>query len=149
MSVAAEPAPAFDTDVVGRRVLAQIVDYGCTLGLVVLLVGTSASVWAFGFDGVPPRAVFTPIPLLVGFSYNVGTEEYWNGQTLGKRLLGIRVRPAREEYLSFQQIVLRNLPALLWANGLIYVVGLLAVAVHDREQRLFDQLADTVVVDAD
>lgn len=147
MSRSSHSKPTVDTDVVGARAIAQIVDYVCVFGAMLLFVLSWAYVWIEVLGQSAPESPVLVAVLSIGFCYNVLTEELWNGQTVGKRLVDIRVRSDRGGRASLQQIALRNLPALIWANGLIYLVGLLAVAVDDREQRLFDKVAGTVVVD--
>ncbi|GAB3691690.1 hypothetical protein GCM10028857_29380 [Salinarchaeum chitinilyticum] len=149
MSSQSSLVSAFDTRVVGDRVVAQIVDYGCVFCAMLLVL----VFWGYTWDGLldlsPPESPLDLVVLSIGFCYNVVTEDLWNGQTVGKRLVDIRVRSDGGGRASLQQIALRNLPALLWSNGLIYVVGLLSATVDERNQRNFDKVADTVVVDAD
>ena len=46
---------------------------------------------------------------LVSIGYGITTEWYWQGQTLGKRLLKLRVMDEQGLRLQFSQIVIRNL----------------------------------------
>ncbi len=78
--------------------------------------------------------------------YAIATEWGWRGQSVGKRVMQLRVVDARGLRLSFAQIVLRNL--LRFVDGLpaFYLVGGVAALLSRRAQRLGDLAADTLVV---
>ena len=78
--------------------------------------------------------------------YGIATEWLWRGQTVGKRLLRLRVIDARGLRLSFAQVVLRNLLRFVDALPVFYLVGGLAALLNRRAQRLGDLAADTLVV---
>ena len=46
---------------------------------------------------------------IVSIGYGIVTEWYWHGQTLGKRMLRLRVTDLHGLQLQFSQIVIRNL----------------------------------------
>ena len=78
--------------------------------------------------------------------YGMLCEFYWNGQTLGKWLLGLRVVDATGLELQFYQVAIRNLVRsvdLLPAFGL---VGGLTMLCNRRLQRLGDLAAGTIVI---
>jgi uncharacterized RDD family membrane protein YckC len=112
-----------------NRLLAQLVDYfvAGTIAFYPLLVG----------------AIFALLPsLLFGFLYLITSDGFPNGQTVGKRLLGIATVNATT-YLPFSmgQSILRNLLLnfLGWIDW-IFIFG-------QRRQRLGDRAANTIVVD--
>lgn len=78
--------------------------------------------------------------------YSIATEWLWRGQSLGKRMLRLRVVDARGLRLTFPQVALRNL--LRFVDGLpaFYLVGGVTALVSARGQRLGDLAADTLVV---
>jgi uncharacterized RDD family membrane protein YckC len=78
--------------------------------------------------------------------YGIATEWLWRGQTVGKRVLRLRVVDARGLRLSFAQVVLRNLLRFIDGLPLFYLVGGIAALVNRRAQRLGDLAADTLVV---
>jgi len=78
--------------------------------------------------------------------YGIATEWLWRGQTLGKRILRLRVVDARGLRLSFAQVVLRNLLRFVDALPVFYLVGGLTALLNKRAQRLGDLAADTLVV---
>jgi hypothetical protein len=69
------------------------------------------------------------------------------GQTLGKRLLGLRVVDAEGYRLTLPQVVLRNLLRAVDQLPLVYVVGGISCLLSRQGQRLGDIAANTVVVD--
>ncbi len=80
------------------------------------------------------------------FAYFILFEGLWNGQTLGKKALGIRVRMADGTPATFGAALGRNLlrPADMFPGT--YFVGLLAMFTNVRSQRIGDLVAGTVVL---
>ena len=83
---------------------------------------------------------------IVSIGYGILTEWYWQGQTLGKRLLRLRVMDEQGLRLQFSQIVIRNLLRFIDSLPALYLVGGLACLFNKRAQRLGDFAANTVVV---
>ena len=83
---------------------------------------------------------------IVSIGYGILTEWYWQGQTLGKRLLHLRVMDEQGLRLQFSQIVIRNLLRFIDSLPALYLVGGLACLFNKRAQRLGDFAANTVVV---
>ena len=77
--------------------------------------------------------------------YAIVLEWRWRGQTLGKRLLGLRVIDAQGLRLQLPQIALRNLLRAVDSLPLFYLVGGTACLVSRYGQRLGDLAANTVV----
>lgn len=73
-------------------------------------------------------------------------EAMWNGQTPGKRVVGLRVIHASGRPISVYEAVLRNVVRIADQMPGIYAVGIVAVFVTERSQRLGDLAAATVVV---
>jgi len=82
----------------------------------------------------------------ISVGYGIVLEWRWRGQTIGKRLLGLRVIDARGLRLHLPQIVLRNLIRLVDALPLLYLVGGIACFFSRNGQRLGDLAANTIVV---
>ena len=78
--------------------------------------------------------------------YGIATEWLWRGQTVGKRVMRLRVVDARGLRLSFAQVVLRNLLRFVDGLPMFYLVGGVASLLNRRAQRLGDLAADTLVV---
>src|SRR5690606_31901397 len=84
----------------------------------------------------------------VDWGYGIVLEYYWRGQTLGKRLLGLRVMDEQGLHLTFSQVAVRNLLRVFDSIPVFYAVGGLAMVLSPRRQRLGDLAANTIVVRA-
>ena len=78
--------------------------------------------------------------------YGMAFEWYWRGQTLGKRLFGLRVVDAQGLRLRPAQVVLRNLLRSIDFLPLCYLVGGITSLLNSKYQRLGDLAANTVVL---
>jgi len=83
---------------------------------------------------------------VLSIGYGIGFEWWWRGQTLGKRVLGLRVMDARGLRLHISQIVIRNILRAVDTLPVFYLVGGIACGVNRYSQRLGDIAANTVVV---
>ena len=115
-----------------------------------ILVVSSAIGMLIGFLSILSIGVAQAIQIILYFSLSIGyrmvLEWYWRGQTLGKRLLRLRVVDAQGLRLHFSQIAIRNLLRFIDALPLCYLVGGIACVVSRRAQRLGDFAANTVVI---
>lgn len=134
----------------GNRGFAALVDVIAAA----LLVAGSLSVWAF-LSSILPRGslrglegVFVMLTVLLGWSYFIVLEWLWNGQTLGKRLFGLRVISADGSPAGFIAVLVRNLARVVDFLPAVYGLGLLAIVLSSRSQRLGDLAAGTFVVRA-
>lgn len=135
------------TEILGRRAVAALIDVALVVVLLVVIAKTLGdagargwSVWAETHGG--PRALFFALT----FAYFFATELLWS-QTLGKRVMKLRVVRADGSRLTAGPVLVRNVVRLVdWLPSL-YVVGAVAVAATgERRQRLGDIAARTRVV---
>jgi uncharacterized RDD family membrane protein YckC len=95
-------------------------------------------------------AILIIVLFLVFAGYFIGFEWLWNGQTPGKRLLKLRVIREDGRPLTLWEAIARNLLRIGDAvPGFvipIYSIGLIVIFLSDRDQRLGDIFAGTVVV---
>jgi len=126
------------------RLVAMAVDWAVVsaawsvaAGLVKLLAPISVDI-----AGMVQIAVF----FLLSQGYRIGAEWRWNGQTIGKRLLRLRVVDSAGRRLTFEQVVIRNL--LRFADVLpgAYLLGGATAILSPRGQRLGDIAAGTLVI---
>ncbi len=126
------------------RFLAWLIDVACILALSMVL-GI-----AIAFLGVisPGIAQFTYLILYFAIStgYCMILEWHWRGQTIGKRVLRLRVVDAMGLRLHFSQIVIRNLLRNVDMLPGLYLIGGLACLLSRRAQRLGDIAANTIVI---
>ena len=101
------------------------------LGLIVPDLATALTIFAY---------------FLISIGYGILLEWHWRGQTIGKRVLRLRVVDAQGLRLRFTQIVLRNLLRFVDMLPAFYLTGGVACLASPRGQRLGDIAANTVVV---
>lgn len=136
-----------DTDIIGPRVGAAIIDFvGANIAIVLAgLAAGSAYVAVNGSYGAGGQAVVFLTAILTAMAYFI-LPEGAIGKTPGKALLGLRVVHSDGEALTWGGAVVRNLLRLI--DGMFfYLVGFLLVVLTDMHQRLGDMAADTVVVE--
>jgi uncharacterized RDD family membrane protein YckC len=82
----------------------------------------------------------------VSIGYGIMLEWSWRGQTLGKKLMRLRVTDVHGMQLQFSQVVVRNLLRFVDSLPALYLVGGLACLINRYGQRLGDFAANTIVV---
>jgi len=83
---------------------------------------------------------------IVLIGYHIILETIMNGQTLGKKLLQIRVRKEQGNTLTFWDILLRNSIRLVDILPSFYIIGLIVMFVNKKSKRLGDFAAGTIVI---
>lgn len=161
---------AFEYQLAGiaRRSVAFVLDFGLRLAVWLILLVTAALTSIFEiFDPSLVMAILLLLLFVSEWFYGAILEAYWNGQTIGKRMQGIRVVQVNGQPINGLQAVLRNvlrvadmmpalplgellgslfdeeLPGLTMPTFLICVV---ATMMNPRLQRLGDLVSGTMVV---
>jgi uncharacterized RDD family membrane protein YckC len=150
----------YDIAGIGSRGAAVLVDTVLQLiALTVLMlvgvlgVGFAAGLaGAGGFSFASPAAgavligIYALATLVVTAGYFMVFEILWNGQTPGKRLVGVRV--IRENGYPIRPIdaVIRNLVRVVDWLPFTYGVGVLTMLLNKRSKRLGDFASGTIVV---
>ena len=139
---------------IGNRFLACAVDHGLQflaimlMYLVAYLLSEMSN--AGGFRNAPKwvLAVMVIIVFLIVFLYFTFFEWLWNGQTPGKRWLKLRVIREDGRPITFWEAFVRNLVRIfdMMPAPPLYSIGLISVFVSNRDQRVGDMMAGTVVV---
>lgn len=91
-------------------------------------------------------AIATLLFFAVQLGYGILLEWKLRGQTLGKRILRLRVMDAQGLKLTFSQIVLRNILRPVDSLPIFYLLGGATSFLHPLAQRLGDIAAGTVVI---
>ncbi|RYG34795.1 RDD family protein [bacterium] len=131
----------------GRRITAHILDIILIVALMFgLFMGISTGIGLLGIDPGFLLGIFLVFTFLVPLGYFVLFEGLWNGTTPGKRAQNLRVRMADGTPVTFGAALGRNLlrPADMLPG--VYFVGIIAMFLNPKAQRLGDLVADTVVV---
>lgn len=126
------------------RFLAWLVD-GLLVMLASLIVISVVSVSMFAFPGFA-SALSIVVYFLVDWGYGIALETAWSGQTVGKKMMGLRVIQESGVRIGFYQAALRNLLRPFDRFPLFYLVGGTAALFSRSQQRLGDMVAGTLVV---
>ena len=126
------------------RCLALIVDITCVAAIV--SVAKIALIIAALISPDVSMALLVIGQFVVQIGYGIACEWFWRGQTLGKRLMKLRVVDEQGLRLEFSQVVIRNLLRFVDGLPLFYAVGGAACFLSKRCQRLGDLAANTVVI---
>jgi uncharacterized RDD family membrane protein YckC len=137
---------------IGSRAGAAIID--TLIQLVALVVvaaaGTGAGAAASLSSGRFVEVIVIAVVALGAFAITVGYfmvfEIVWNGQTPGKRILGIRVIRESGYPIQAADSVVRNLVRIVDWLPLFYGIGVLVMLFNKRSKRLGDFAAGTLVV---
>lgn len=125
------------------RFLAWMID------LLVIAAVSSAAFTIAGYSGVLVGnvgfALATIFVFAFGFGYRIVMEWRFRGQTLGKRILRLRVMDAGGLRLQLNQIVLRNLIRVVDMLPIAYALGGATMLFNARNQRLGDIAANSIV----
>jgi len=126
------------------RFLAWLVDCACILAAsgTVQKIVSSLSSW----NQELAQASLVLLYFAIGIGYGIACEWFWRGQTLGKRLLRLRVMDSEGLHLRFSQVVVRNLLRFVDALPVFYLVGGAVCFWSGRSQRLGDIAANTIVI---
>lgn len=148
---------------IGNRFLAVAIDHFIQYLSIFLIAWLFLSIAGYSSADVvdAPEQLFNDAPkwviavlililFLIFAGYFIAFEWLWSGQTPGKRLLKLRVIREDGRPLTLWESVARNLLRISDAvPGFIipvYSVGLIAIFLSGRDQRLGDVFAGTVVI---
>lgn len=122
--------PAYLLDLVFRG--AALLGLGILLSMFSVAVGSLA------------MAIWVVVLFLTSWFYGGLFEAYWNGQTPGKRIMGMRVLSTNGRPIDGYQAILRNL--LRTVDVYFAGIGVVVMACNGRLQRLGDLACGTMVV---
>lgn len=137
----------FVTASAGERILAYIIDMIIKIAYLFIAFQILKAIGLFnsGFDDMLLNA-FLILMALPFIFYSLIFETWMNGQTIGKRLLKIKVIKIDGFQASFPDHMMRwlfRVVDLLILNG---IIALLFVIINNRGQRLGDIVAGTTVI---
>lgn len=137
------PLPDLGTegDVVIKRIIAFLIDavgFGLLVGIVSEVLAVISETLGVLVGGLGTLLLF------VYFIYFEA--EY--GQTIGKMAMDIVVVTEDGDPITYRESAIRTLLRIVDALPFFYIVGLVAIYVTDRKQRVGDLVADTIVVKA-
>jgi uncharacterized RDD family membrane protein YckC len=108
------------------------------------------------------RELLVPVGFYVGVTYLLIADGLFNGQSIGKRLVGLRTYlPHKKKEASFRESIIRNIPLLVaylfsfipfvgWILfGVVIGFELLLMIGNEKGLRIGDEMARTQVVDSE
>lgn len=144
---------------VGSRLWAACIDYAIiVVGQVVMLAAYAVWMGSMVTAGFPllsedPALVrllssvalglYTLLIFLGWWGYFILFELLWNGQTPGKRVVGLRAVRAGGQNINFTASLVRN---LLRVIDLLFLIGVLVMLIDRSSRRLGDLAAGSLVV---
>ncbi|MFN8501742.1 RDD family protein [Kouleothrix sp.] len=142
---------AYDIAGIGSRFLAAIADtllIGIAQVAIFLLIGlvSSASGIASSLGGGVLLAFGTLLAFVVLWGYYIVFELVWNGQSPGKRLVGLRVVREGGRPITFAGSAIRNLIRIVDFLPALYGLGVVVMFIDRRARRLGDLAGGTLVV---
>ena len=131
----------------GTRCIAAIIDYLILLVFILFASNLYAQSIPLGSRTQSTAlAVLALIQFVIITFYHLCLELFWNGQTIGKRIVGTRVVQANGLPLTASGAIIRNLVRLFDFLPVFYGIGLIAMFASSQTQRLGDMAARTVVI---
>ena len=137
---------AFSLQLAGpaSRFLAWFIDLLCFIAIFSTVAGLISVLAVVSTDMAMALQIIAYF--LVDIGYCMALEWAWRGQTIGKRVVGLRVMDINGLHLRFSQVVMRNLLRVVDKLPLCYLVGGAAMLASQHAQRLGDLAANTIVV---
>ena len=138
----------FETAGVSSRTLAELIDalLQVLVLFAVLVAGSFLATQVGGGGGTLAVILFLVLSFLIIVGYPVAMESLWNGRTLGKAALGLRVVTVEGGPIRFRHAAIRGIIGLfeLWIT--FGSVAVLSVIFTEKNQRLGDLSAGTLVL---
>ncbi|MFM9905169.1 MAG: RDD family protein [Pyrinomonadaceae bacterium] len=148
---------------IGNRFLAVAIDHFIQYFTIILVAWLALSFAGFSSSDVTdaPDKIFSEMPkwtiailiivlFLIFAGYFIVFEWLWNGQTPGKKLLKLRVIREDGRPVTLWEAIARNLLRICDAvPGFVlpvYSIGLIVIFMSNRDQRVGDIFAGTVVI---
>ena len=149
-----------------KRLLAYIIDFGILIIFLFMMKYMLYNEFLLNWDeNIGLDILIISLPMLL---YSLLTELWMNGQTLGKKIMGIRVISLEGGEPTFGQFLMRwitkffewpflfgyialsttSVVAYTFITGLFGIAVVIIISISNKNQRLGDMIAGTVVVNA-
>ncbi len=130
----------------GSRMGAYAIDFAVQVAIIVIAAIATFVVAKTETSALVAGGILALITFVTIFGYFVLFETFDSGRSLGKRALGLRVRRLDGSGVTFRASLVRNLLRILYTIPLFYIVDAALIVWTQRNQRLGDLLAGTIVV---
>lgn len=134
----------YDLASLGERIIGRILDGLVLVGyafLILAIIGFS-NFWPF-LSSSPWMIFFLALPYIF---YDLASEMLLNGQSVGKRVMGIKVISLDGGQATTSQYLIRWLFRLIDFTFSSSLLALIMVAATEKRQRLGDKVANTTLV---
>lgn len=140
----------FELAGIGTRFIATLIDTLWLTGVRVLIGMMGAAIF-FAADlseetGIIIASIALLVFFIIGWGYYIFFEISWNGQTPGKRKMGIRTVKLNGLPISASEAIIRNLMRVVDLLPAYYAAGFVTMFLNDQARRLGDLAAGTLVV---
>jgi uncharacterized RDD family membrane protein YckC len=126
------------------RFLAWVIDFACIFAIMLAINMGIQMTQMVSSDFAQAAAILSYF--LVSVGYGIFCEWYYKGQTVGKRLMSVRVMDVQGLRLQLSQVVIRNLMRFIDSLPVCYLVGGLSCLLSPKSQRLGDLASNTIVI---
>ena len=129
----------------GSRFIASLIDtvfQSAIIMVIALVFGIRSPISGLGWSSVASVVLI----FIVFWGYHIFFETIWNGQTPGKRAVGIRVLKDGGYPINFLDSVVRNLVRPVDFLPFFYGIGAIVVFCNSKFKRAGDFAAGTIVV---
>ena len=124
-----------------RRTYAFLIDFALMLGITALFAVPELFPLLLGTTIVSDLSMLPFILLVLLWAYSTLLEGF-NGQTIGKRIIGLKVVRTDGKKMSYDHAAVRN-----FGKAFLLPFDLLVGLKHERFLRYFDKFAGTTVID--
>jgi uncharacterized RDD family membrane protein YckC len=134
----------YDLASLGERIVGYLIDSLVMIAYLVVLVFISLSLvsnrFIYHYTWVP-FIFYIPI-----YFYTLAFEVFMNGQTIGKRVMKIKVISIDGAKPTLGQYLIRWIFRLVDISLSFFLCGIICIAVSERKQRVGDMVAGTAVI---
>ncbi|MEJ2882585.1 RDD family protein [Pedobacter sp. GR22-6] len=132
----------------GERIAARLIDLACFIGLYILFIVLVLMTGLSGLSDASPYIFYVVIGLYFAayVFYNLICEIFMNGQSIGKKLMKIKVISLDGGQPSIGQYFIRWVFRIIDFGMTGQVGGLICIAVSEKKQRIGDIVAGTTVI---
>lgn len=140
----------YDVAGIGSRFMATLIDQLWLLLIRGLIFVIGLAVY-FALDlssevGIIIASIGVMIFFILGWGYYIFFEINWNGQSPGKRQIGLRVVKTNGLPVSASEVVIRNLMRVVDVLPSSYGLGVVVMFFNNQARRLGDLAAGTMVI---